>query len=192
MSDNQKKTKDKKQNAKELKHPAEVSKPLVEASKPLVEALLFASSTGATVAEISDKLKIPEERCLKILGEIKKERDGQPIQVKLEGKKWKMLVREDLTPSLHGMVALPPEVDKSVVKTLAVIAYKSPVKQSDIIHIRGNKAYDHIKNLEEEGFIKLKPDGRTKEIKLSQRFYDYFQVSRGEEKYLFEQKAKSK
>lgn len=154
--------------------------------KSLIEALLFASATGVTISEISNKVNLPENRCLKLLGEIKKDKEGQPIQVKLEGNKWKMLVREDLTPSLHGMIALPPEVDKSIIKTLAVIAYKSPVKQSDIIHIRGNKAYDHIKNLEEEGFIKRKPDGRTKLIKLSQRFYDYFQVSRGEEKNLFQ------
>lgn len=155
--------------------------------KHLIEALLFASPTGIMLSEISEKVKLPDKKCVNLLKELRKEREGKPIQIVFEGNRWKMIVRDDLTPSLHGMVALPPEIGKSIIKTLAVIAYKTPVKQSDIIYIRGNKAYDHIKRLEEEGFIKSKPQGRTKILKLSQRFYDYFHVTKGEEKYLFEQ-----
>jgi chromosome segregation and condensation protein ScpB len=45
--------------------------------------------------------------------------------------------------------------------------------------------------LESEGFIRSKPHGRTKLLILSQRFYDYFHITKGEEKYLFEKKAKA-
>jgi segregation and condensation protein B len=155
----------------------------------MVEALLFASPEGLVLSEIAEKLGISEKRCKAVLKELQKERAPQPIQVRFEGNRWRMIVREDLSPKLHGMLSLPAEVSRSLIKTLAVIAYKAPAKQSDVIKIRGNKAYDHIKRLEEEQFIKTKPHGRTKLIKLSQRFYDYFQLTRGEEKYLFEQRG---
>jgi segregation and condensation protein B len=155
----------------------------------VIEALLFASPEGLTLQEISEKMNMPDTKCQNILKAIQKQRLDQAIQVRFEGNKWRMVVREDIAPKLHGMLSLPAEVSKSLIKTLAVIAYKAPVKQSDIIKIRGNKAYDHIKKLGEEQFISSKPQGRTKVIKLGQRFYDYFHLSHGEEKYLFEQRG---
>ena len=61
-------------------------------------------------------------------------------------------------------------------KTLAIIAYKQPITQSKIVHIRGNKAYDHIKKFSELKLITSKKLGRTKELSLSNDFYDYFSV----------------
>ena len=63
---------------------------------------------------------------------------------------------------------------------MAIIAFKQPVKQSVIIKIRGNKAYDHIKRFTELGLIKKKRMGHTYEISLSDEFYDYFNVSEQE------------
>jgi len=59
---------------------------------------------------------------------------------------------------------------------LAVIAWRHPVLQSEVIKIRTNKAYDHIKHLEELGFLTKKKKGRTCEIKLSEKFFRYFDL----------------
>ena len=68
------------------------------------------------------------------------------------------------------------EFSKTEQETLAVIAYKQPIKQSVIIKIRGNKAYEHIRNFAQLNLIKAKKLGRTKELTLSEEFYDYFHV----------------
>ena len=45
-----------------------------------------------------------------------------------------------------------------------------------MIHIRTNKAYDHLKELEQLGFISRKKHGRTNLIKLSEKFFKYFDL----------------
>ncbi|MBI4159013.1 SMC-Scp complex subunit ScpB [Candidatus Woesearchaeota archaeon] len=68
------------------------------------------------------------------------------------------------------------ELDKSTQETLALIAYRNPALQSEIIKMRGNGAYDHIKKLKELEFIISEKSGRTRKLKLNSKFYDYFDV----------------
>jgi len=73
------------------------------------------------------------------------------------------------------------EFSKGEQETLAIIAYKQPIKQSVLIKIRGNKAYEHIRKYFEMGLINKKKSGHTSELTLSDSFYEYFSVNRGEE-----------
>ena len=73
------------------------------------------------------------------------------------------------------------EFSKAEQETLAILAYKQPMKQSVLVKIRGNKAYDHIKKFADMGLIKKKKMGHTFELTLDETFYDYFHVS-GDEK----------
>ena len=68
------------------------------------------------------------------------------------------------------------ELDKPTQETLAIIAYKNPIFQSEVINIRGNKAYDHIKALKELDFINSEKSGRTRLLKITPKFFDYFDV----------------
>ena len=61
-------------------------------------------------------------------------------------------------------------------ETLAVIAWKYPVLQSEVTKIRTNKAYEHLRELEEMGYITREKKGRTRQIKLTQKFFDYFDI----------------
>jgi len=68
------------------------------------------------------------------------------------------------------------ELDVPTQETLAIVAYKQPILQSDIIKIRGSSAYDHIKILREEEFVTSEKYGRTRLLKLAPKFFDYFDV----------------
>jgi DNA-binding MarR family transcriptional regulator len=68
------------------------------------------------------------------------------------------------------------ELSKTILETLAVIAWKHPVLQADVIKIRTNKAYDHIKELEELGFITKEKKGRSYLLKVSTKFREYFEL----------------
>ena len=77
------------------------------------------------------------------------------------------------------------EMDSPTTKTLAVIAYKQPVLQHEIIKMRGNKAYDHIKILKERNLITTEKQGRSRLIKLTPQFYNYFDTAAEEVKEQF-------
>ena len=51
------------------------------------------------------------------------------------------------------------------------------MKQSVLIKIRGNKAYDHVKRFVEMGLVNKKKIGHTSELSLSDSFYDYFNLN---------------
>ena len=77
------------------------------------------------------------------------------------------------------------ELNKPTQETLALIAYKQPVMQSIIVKMRGNRAYEHIKDLEQLEFIMSEKSGRTRLLKATQKFYDYFDIVHDELKEKF-------
>jgi len=95
-----------------------------------------------------------------------------------DGDFWKITVREQFL-SIVRKIVTKTELNKTVVETLATVAAKAPVLQSAIIKIRTNKAYDHLATLEEMGYLSREKKGRTKLIKLTPKFFDYFDVPEG-------------
>ena len=86
-------------------------------------------------------------------------------------------LKQDLNEFVEDL--LPAELKTSVLRTLAVIAIKKKLLQSDLIILRGSSAYDHIKELIEKKFIikRKQKDGRSYWLSLSEKFYQTFAVS---------------
>ena len=74
---------------------------------------------------------------------------------------------------------LPSELRTSELRTLATIAIKKKILQSDLIVLRGSGAYDHIKELTNKNFIikRKQKDGRSYWLTLSEKFFQTFAVS---------------
>ena len=74
---------------------------------------------------------------------------------------------------------LPSELRTSELRTLATIAIKKKILQSDLIILRGSGAYDHIKELINKKFIvkRKQKDGRSYWLSLSEKFFQTFAVS---------------
>jgi len=93
----------------------------------------------------------------------------------------KSLISLELKESLNEYVEdlLPAELKTSVLRTLAVIAIKKKLLQSDLIILRGSGAYDHIKELLEKRFIvkRKQKEGRSYWLSLSDKFFQTFAVS---------------
>lgn len=102
----------------------------------------------------------------------KREVEGKPV--------YKMDVKKEFHNLVNKMVTGEAEFTKSEQETLAIIAYKQPIKQSSIVRIRSNKAYDHIKHFISTGLVKSKRLGRTYELSLSEDFYNYFNLDKKE------------
>lgn len=145
--------------------------------KKNVEALLFSAGKKLHIDEIAKLCNSKVEQVKQALTEIKKEyeqRNGS-LMVIDEGDFWKLTVREPYLPIVRRIVT-DTELSKSVLETLAVIAFKYPIKQSELISLRTNKAYDHLKDLEDTGYISRQKHGRTKLIKLTEKFFEYFDL----------------
>ena len=146
--------------------------------KNKIEALLFSSGRKMPLEEISKLTKIPPEEAGRLLEELREDyqkKDGS-LQIYEENQEWKLTVKEKYASTVRKIVA-ETELTKSLMETLAVIASKAPVLQSDVIKIRTNKAYDHISELEKTGFIKRAKHGRTKKISLTEKFFNYFDLT---------------
>ena len=98
------------------------------------------------------------------------------IEIVEKNEMWKMDVRQDYMWVVNKLATGNAEFNKAEQETLAIIAFKQPIKQSVLVKIRGNKSYDHIKKFDDLGLIKRKKIGHTYEITLSDEFYDYFNV----------------
>lgn len=145
--------------------------------KNKVEALLFSSGKKMPVEEIAKLCRSDAVTVAQQLQQLKSDYESKNSSLLLieEGDGWKLTVREQYAPVARRVVA-ETELTKTLMETLAVIAWKAPVLQSELIRIRTNKAYDHIAELESSGFISRERHGRTKLIRLTERFFRYFDV----------------
>ena len=86
-------------------------------------------------------------------------------------------LRQNLNEFLEDL--LPAELKTAVLRTLAVIAIKKKILQSDLILLRGSSAYEHIKELQDKKFIQKRKqkDGRSFWLSLSEKFFQTFAVS---------------
>ena len=146
--------------------------------KKKIEALLFASGRKMTVEELAKLVRTrKKEEVAEALAELKAEyeKSESPMMIFQESDHWKLTTREQYL-ELVRQINPHTEFTKTVMETLAVIAWKQPMLQSDVIKVRTNKAYDHIKELMEAGFIVKERYGRTYLLKLTQKFYEYFDL----------------
>lgn len=149
-----------------------------EELKNTIESLLFSAARRINIEEISKLCKEKDtEKIKKAVEELKNELEIKNSSLFLvnEGNFWKLTVREKYMPFVSKIVT-KTELPKSIMETLAFVAYKAPVLQSIIVKTRSNKSYDHLNHLEQEGYITREKKGRTKLVRLSQRFFEYFDL----------------
>ncbi len=117
-----------------------------------------------------------------IIGELieklqeKYNKEDSAIEIVEKNGLWKMDVKQEHSGIINKIATGSSEFGNAEKETLAIIAYKQPIKQSVIIKIRGNKAYEHIKKFVELGLVKRKKFGHTHELSLTDDFYDYFNL----------------
>jgi len=143
-----------------------------------IEAVLFTTGKFLTIDEISQISGIVSSGLIK--DAIKELMDAYAIrdsalEIVQQGETFKLNLRKDylyLTTKLLSNA----DLDKPAQETLALIAYKSPALQSEIVNMRGTTAYEHIQKLKELEFITSEKSGRTRLLKTTGKFYEYFDI----------------
>lgn len=146
-------------------------------SKAAIEAALFASGRTLTPKELSDISGLAEERATALADDLAADYAirNSGIEIKKIGEGYSMQVRFGLAGKILSFA--PKEIEAPLIRTLAIIAYKQPIKQSHLVEIRGNKSYDHVKELEKRGLINSEKQGHTKLLTTTPGFADYFGIS---------------
>lgn len=145
-----------------------------------IEAIFFVSGKFLNMQELislSDLNPIIIQELIEKLKE-KYNKQESAIEIIERNNTWKMDVKQEYFNLVNRLAAGSSEFSKAEQETLAIIAYKQPIKQSIVIKIRGNKAYEHIKRFTDLGLIKKKKEGHTHILTLSDDFYNYFNMPR--------------
>lgn len=141
-----------------------------------VEAALFIAGRFMSLQELVALTDVNPILLKKILEDLNDVYKDSGIEIVSKNNLWKMDVSQDYTWLVNKLATGSAEFSKAEQETLAIIAYKQPMKQSVLVKIRGNKAYDHISKFVQMGLIHKKRQGHTSELTLSESFYDYFNV----------------
>jgi len=143
-----------------------------------VEAALFISARYLTIQELVELTDINPLLLKELLEKLKEnyQKLDSAIEILNTNDLWKMDIKQEYFDMINKLATGKSEFTRAEQETLAIIAYKQPVKQSVIVKIRGNKAYEHINHFINIGLVKAKKMGHTKELTLSEEFYDYFHL----------------
>jgi len=146
--------------------------------KNKIEAVLFMTGRLMKIDEIAEHCGIKSvgvvKQAMKALHlDYQKKESG--LEVYKEQDRYKLNIKKQYN-HLSTKLVSNTELDGPSQATLALIAYKQPAVQSEIIKMRGNTAYDHIKALKEQEFLVSEKFGRTRILKLTQKFFDYFDI----------------
>ena len=144
-----------------------------------LEAVFFVSGRFLSMQELISLSDLNPIIIQELIDELKERYEQQDSAIEIVEKNglWKMDVRQEYSEIINKLATGSAEFSKAEQETLAIIAFKQPIKQFTIVQIRGNKAYDHIKKFTDLELIKKKKIGHTYELTLSNDFYDYFNVT---------------
>jgi len=155
--------------------------------KKRIEAFLFIISKGLSIDELCEKVSCSKEEAINALNELKQEYEAsdKAFTIVNLNNVFRMSVHRELINGVDELI--PGDISKSLIKTLSVVAWKQGISQGEVVRIRGNKAYEHIKSLSDMGFINATPEGKSYKLTLGEKFFEYFNIQKGEEKFIFGQ-----
>ncbi len=144
----------------------------------LIEAIFFISGRFLSMQELISLSNLNSIIIKESIEKLKKRygKENSSLEIVERNGLWKMDVKPEYRGIINKLATGSAEFTKAEQKTLAIIAFKQPIKQSVIIKIRGNKAYEHIHKFVQIGLIKKRKEGHTSILTLSEEFYDYFSV----------------
>lgn len=159
---------------------SEAKEPFPKDALAKVEAALYASGRPLTLEEISRVAGTASDRkAAAIAREIAKAVNGsmQAVEVvEYAGPRFAMQLRAQYTQTARKF-ATRPLLSRAALRTLSYIAFFQPITSAELVLRRSSAVYQHLKELEDVGFITSERQGRSKAFKTTGRFAEYFGLS---------------
>lgn len=145
----------------------------------LVESVLFSASMPVSIEEIKQATALSKKKVTDAIEHLiqlynidrKKETS---IEVVKAGNKYTMQVKKKFFD--QSVMVARPEIQNHHLKTLALIAFHQPVKQSNLRKMAGPKIYDHVDELSAMKLIHAKKHGSTEMLTTTKLFPEYFGI----------------
>lgn len=142
----------------------------------LLEAALFITEKPLSIEKLSEILRVEKEEVMKLIEKLKARYNCDDFGIELsEIGGYRLVVKPKYLPYVRKLTK-HADLSRSLLRVLSIVAHYKEVRQADLVRVLGNRVYDYVKKLEEMGFIKTEKLSRTKIIKLTKRFEEYFGV----------------
>mgnify|MGYP006235584311 FL=1 len=126
-----------------------------------IEAFLLTAGRPLTVSEIRELLNEKEEsielgKIRQTLSEIEERHRNTSLCLSEVASGFRLQVKDELSESLSSLWSEKTRLSRSLMETLAIIAYRQPVTRGDIEDIRGVQVSTKIiRNLLDKNWIKI-------------------------------------
>lgn len=146
---------------------------------PKIEAILYLKGQPLSLSQISeyagcDRAEV-EEALLDLIDDYAHRESALEVVETESG--YSLQLREAFQDVMQALV--PAELGVGALRTLAAIALKGPLLQTDLVELRGSGAYQHVQELVQLGLIKRRRgegNGRSYRVQVTEKFHQYFHV----------------
>ena len=147
---------------------ARIEAALYSSGRPLDAEQLSKAAGISSKKRAMDEAKAIQARMKSMLSAIE--------VVEYPGQRFAMQLKAEYT-HVARKFATKPLLSKAALRTLSFIAYFQPISSADLALRRGSQAYDHLKDLEEVGFLVWERKGRSRLYRTTTEFSEYFGLS---------------
>jgi len=143
-----------------------------------IEAILYLKGQPLSIAEIAEYAgcdrDVAEEGLIELIDDYA-HRDSA-LEVVETPIGYSLQLRSGFQELVQTLI--PVELGLGALRTLAAIALKSPITQTEVVNLRGSGAYQHVQELVELGFVskRRQADCRSSLLEVTDKFHQYFQV----------------
>ena len=145
-----------------------------------IAAILYLKGQALSLGEISDfagcEKSEAEEALIELIDDYA--RRDSALEVVETDNGYGLQLRETFQELVIQL--LPAELGVGALRTLAAIALKGPISQTELVDLRGSGAYQHVQELVQQNFVRKRrqSDGRSYWLQITKKFHQYFQVDR--------------
>jgi segregation and condensation protein B len=145
-----------------------------------IEAILYLKGQPLSLAELAESTKCDrpevEEALIELMDDYAHRDSALEIAENPTG--YSLQLRATFQELIHDFI--PAELGTGSLRTLAAIALKSPILQTDLINLRGSSAYQQVQELVELGFVRKRrqTDGRSSWLEITDKFHQYFEIDK--------------
>ena len=145
----------------------------------LVESVLFSASKPVSINEIKKATYLPTKKIKEILEKLienynVERKNDTSMEIVKAGNKYAMQVKKKYID--QSVMIAKPDIQNNLLKTLALIAFHQPIKQSNLRRMAGPKIYDHVDELVSMKLVYSKKYGSTEMLTITKLFPEYFGI----------------
>jgi segregation and condensation protein B len=145
----------------------------------VVESVLFSAGKPLSVEEIQQATGLSPKHVLEAIEHLEQSynvdrKQETSIEVVKAGNKFAMQVKKSYAD--QSIMVARPEITSDLLKTLALIAFHQPVKQSNLRHMIGERIYGDVDRLVGLHLVHSAPNGSTELLTTTRLFPEYFGI----------------